>query len=237
MNLRVAILAIGSLVWDRKCHRQKWRNERLRLCDRERVKAPIRYGRKSDSRGDTYTMVFSDRDSDKMGWGLAIPCVQKAQSTDDLVSEAEALWAAEQSKKTPAGPLSASWGCVGMIVTPNLPQKSDIICEWSQVVRSRPAYQQSLYACEKEPIIDKGGILDISWPKIGNKKYYDGADVLLATVNRSDPDDGPSPKEIAKAWKDDSKGNIRYFLENQEWEIATAEDEEIKNCLCPKESN
>jgi hypothetical protein len=43
----VGVLLIGSLVWDGKEHRRKWRTERLDFEYLIFVKVPIRYGRKS----------------------------------------------------------------------------------------------------------------------------------------------------------------------------------------------
>ena len=57
-GLSLGVLIIGSLYWD-NANREQWRQERLdpnhKLC----VHAPIRYGRQSANRGNSYTMVFS----------------------------------------------------------------------------------------------------------------------------------------------------------------------------------
>jgi len=59
------------------------------------VTAPIRYGRRSEMRGKTYTMVFSNAIGD--GRAIAVRCAHPVSSIDDLISEAEHLWAAEQN--------------------------------------------------------------------------------------------------------------------------------------------
>lgn len=95
---KVGILIIGSLFWDTEPARQYWRNSRLLLNSAQQVYAPIRYGRKSSSRNDTYTMVFSRlcvRRDYGFGKALAVPCRHDITSTDDLMAEAQALWAAE----------------------------------------------------------------------------------------------------------------------------------------------
>src|SRR5205823_8142389 len=58
-ELRVGILVIGSLLWDIDSERVDWRHKRLDVNRSRKVLAPIRYGRLSQSRSDTFTMVIS----------------------------------------------------------------------------------------------------------------------------------------------------------------------------------
>src|SRR5437762_2828581 len=116
MPKSVAILTIGSLFWSAKDHRQAWRQHRLAVADATRVRAPIRYGRKSTGSG--YTMVFScGLLTAQFGWALAVPCRAVVDTFAQLMEEAEALWAAEQ--KNPQCKLAASWGAVGLLGNPN----------------------------------------------------------------------------------------------------------------------
>jgi|SRR3990170_7778359 len=48
--MRAGILIIGSLLWD-NCQRDAWRRSRLCVDRAVHVKAPIYYGRRSNSRG------------------------------------------------------------------------------------------------------------------------------------------------------------------------------------------
>jgi len=65
MKLKGGVIIVGSLIWedhlkaeDRDNIRRNWR--RVNLIDNSSPsKVPIRYGRKSQSRDDTYTMIFS----------------------------------------------------------------------------------------------------------------------------------------------------------------------------------
>ena len=81
----LGVLIIGSLYWDNSI-RDKWRRERLDLERRQYVRAPIRYGRRSERRGHSYTMVFSAglREAD-FGTAIAVPCRSR-----DLIAEASA---------------------------------------------------------------------------------------------------------------------------------------------------
>ena len=69
-ELHTGILLIGSLFWD--ASRQTWREEHLHMAAAEDVTAPIRYGRRSENRGNTYTMVFSC--SAPPGQAKVVPC-------------------------------------------------------------------------------------------------------------------------------------------------------------------
>src|ERR1700722_16557381 len=93
MSLSVGVLIIGSLLWDPEPERTAWRNRRLQMANSLPVAAPIRYGRKSTSRGDTYTMVFSR--GCPAGQAVVVPCASKVSRSEDLITEAEYLRAAE----------------------------------------------------------------------------------------------------------------------------------------------
>src|SRR5271165_777112 len=107
MSLSIGILIIGSLYWD--SDRQTWRNSRLLMDQALTVRAPIRYGRRSGRRGDTYTMVFSRQC--KLGQAKVVPCRSTA---GDIVDEAEHLWTAERNAP-PNHRISASWGRVALL--------------------------------------------------------------------------------------------------------------------------
>lgn len=47
--MRIGVLIIGSLYWDGSAARCQWRHDRLGCGGQRKVRAPIRYGRKSSS--------------------------------------------------------------------------------------------------------------------------------------------------------------------------------------------
>lgn len=49
---KLGVLIVGSLYWDLKAPRPRWRAERLDCPHQEQVKVPIRYRRRSTSRGE-----------------------------------------------------------------------------------------------------------------------------------------------------------------------------------------
>ncbi len=227
INLSIGVLLIGSLIWGEQHHRQKWRQARIRMCERVHVRVPIRYGRMSSTWGNTYTMVFSNEMSSpkKMGVGLAVPCVRNVQLGSDLIAEAGALWRAENIRAK-GEQISANWGCVGIMFNPNLAEEcfGNIKEEWATKVSEQT---KSLYTCETEDIVDDCGILNIEWPETETGEPYNGADILLATPTKSSCE-RPSPEDIANAWKNDLKGNICYFKNNKERGIRTSEDDAIE---------
>jgi hypothetical protein len=80
LNLRTGVLVVGSLDWESTIYggafvatldpvRSNWRKTRLKVDKRstQYVRVPIRYGRLSESRGNTYTMVFSPELGPRLG--------------------------------------------------------------------------------------------------------------------------------------------------------------------------
>src|SRR5688572_4788377 len=110
--MRGAILIIGSLLWDRNEVREKWRQSRLDLSKLAIVAAPIRYARRSASRGDTFTMTFAG--GDVKGQAVVVPCRQEVSTVDAMAQEAKALWQVEQPTAQ-LDDIAANWGCVAAV--------------------------------------------------------------------------------------------------------------------------
>ena len=223
-GLSLGVLIIGSLYWDCDSKRKEWRRERLDLNHKRCVRVPIRYGRRSQSRGKSYTMVFSaGLEGAKFGTAIVIPCKSR-----DLVEEAKHLWAAERKRRV-SNCISASWGCIGLLLKSDCCLPRELHNRWSELIADQPCYGQ-LASAQNEPVpVNEDGFLNIPWPRL-----VDGStlmlDALLATATRPTLDNGryPSAKKIAKAWKTcgDSK-HICYFWNNRKNGIRTFQDEEI----------
>ena len=140
MKLSIGVIVVGSLDWESKDYgpslrwklkpgdlkrierRNKWRNERLVAnAEEHRLRVPIRYGRRSRNREGTFTMVFSPELGSRLGIAKAIRCKRDVTSIADLTAEAMELWFAE-SNETHRGKLSASWGCVTLLIAPRFQQ-------------------------------------------------------------------------------------------------------------------
>ena len=197
-----------------------------------RVRSPIRYGRLS--KGDTYTMVFSNSLLPTCcGWALAVPCSHDVHTLDDLVLEAQALWAAEQSTDSTPGPLAATWGAVGLLCHPHRGKLATLRAGWSARVGSEHAVYKSFPHGNGElPAMMPDGLLTIPWPTTESNDLFD-SDFLLATATVPKPLTGgtyATPQEIADAWKA-APDRKNYFDENRLAGITTAFDDDILECL------
>jgi hypothetical protein len=231
MNLDIGILVIGSLFWDNHI-RSNWRQERLSLEDRYNVKVPICYGRCSEGRNNTYTMVFSRLClSHDLGVGKAILCKSKVNMNEDIIKESKYLWAAENNIEKLKNRISAPWGSVGLMINPKLKQKSSILSSWKDFYESKNNFHPNK-AINEKPVINNGS-LNIPWPCIENSNENLPFDLLLTTVNEPSlvNQTYPTAKEIANAWINDPKGNINYFQKNIENGIKTYQDKLINNYL------
>lgn len=244
MDLHAGILLIGSLYWEttHKSHRQEWRNDRLDISAEFYVRVPIRYGRRSHKRNDTYTMVFSQlcQRTHKCGQAIVIPCQQPLSSHKDLIHEAKQLWWAEQScrpAKSDIG-LATDWGCVALLTNPKgqklPPEWRDA---WMKTVSEtgQRSYGGLKCASDEEPIVDASGMLKIDWPRAvdsGKLGQLTRLDLLLATANEPDlvGSQYASSQAIANAWIR-VPGEARYFRENRKSGIETFQDESINALL------
>src|SRR3546814_14186903 len=78
--MKCGILIIGSLYWDKENGRDDWRKRRLDTNASIPVRVPIYYGRKSASRGNTYTMTF--RRNDPSGMAALVPCQREIETIE-----------------------------------------------------------------------------------------------------------------------------------------------------------
>src|SRR5579859_4459736 len=109
--MRIGVLIVGSLLWEDTNERQVWRESHLALDDKVFVRVPIRYGRRSRKRGNTFTMTIDA--CAEVGQAIVLPTLVSSRDVSALYTEAEALWLAEQPGAT-SGAIFANWGCVGV---------------------------------------------------------------------------------------------------------------------------
>lgn len=225
----LGVLIIGSLLWEVHRQRDGWREGRLDMGRRHRVRVPIRYGRFSERR-HAYTMVFwPDLAEDRFGHAIAIQC-----RSYDIAKEAKCLWAAE-SKTAVEGGVSASWGCVGLLPNPDSTRlSSEQLQSWRDFVQECPERESNYRALAAAGAgIDEEGTLKIPWPMLdaGPPLPFDAvlATATKPTIHRSNC---PSPQYIAAAWKTTKgKRELQYFKKNREHGITTFQDGEIDNHL------
>ncbi len=231
MELRIGILIVGALYWDgqicpascdqdcRKCYRHRWRENRLKIEDASVVKVPIRYGRRSKLRGNTYSSIVFDRTS-KLGEALSVPCINTVHSSADLIDEAMHMWSAEMNGDNKSMQISANWGCSALLLNPECRAEDKIanavIAGWAaRVEEERINYEN----CRS---VDKNGLLLIDWPIRADGQPLE-LDLLLATANRPDTI-LPSEKDVAQSFFEDDLRNVSYILRNHRSGIRTAYD-------------
>jgi hypothetical protein len=238
MSLNVGILIVGSLYWDRNENRENWRNNRLNGTQEYIVYAPIRYGRRSITRNNTYTMVFSNlclRRSHGKGLAKVIGCRYLVNSIENLIVEAELLWAAERNEIKPNGRISAGWGSVALLSNPGSKIPNYIIDAWEKRVKQEVNYGNIRHTNSELPVLKTNGFLNIPWPDLKKDSSPVPFDLILATVTnptlQGDPPTYPRAREIATAWKQDKSGNDEYFWQNKENGIHTYQDPIIEKIL------
>jgi hypothetical protein len=177
LPLDAGILIIGSLLWDTR--RQAWRDARLDRASPEVVTAPIRYGRKSEGRGNTYTMVFSRLC--ELGQARVVRCARAVSSAEDLIAEAEQLWAAERNRPVERS-ISAGWGCVALLCNPDRDVPQEILTGWERRVARERYYGNVPQTADEGSLVSSDGVLQIPWPRRVTGNAAVPLDLLLATA-------------------------------------------------------
>lgn len=230
MELKGAILIIGSLLWDPDQNnkigfRKAWRSKRLLMKDKIHVKAPIRYGRRS-GRNQNLTMVFSkDCDNEnRIGTAYLIPLKKIIKSFKGIENQARFLSQAEgaSDNKLKKG-IKSEWCTIGIQFNPNFNKdvKSEILAKW----KAKVLYDGGLKNVEiYKSVLSTGGELTINWLSAVNKndqKIINEFDFILATCTVPTENLLPNEKEISKDVVIDDR---KYFFKNIQNGITTFQD-------------
>lgn len=241
--MKVGVLIIGSLYWDPSHIRCRWREARLDCTGERKVRVPIRYGKIAKTRGNTYTMVFamSCTEDSKLGTAIVVPARAACCEPAHLVEEAELLWAGERNLESVCG-FYANWGKVCVLENPNGTISAPVLDAWTSRVKSAGKEYSSLPTATGEgAVLDpSGGRALFQWPTDDDTKQpLAGFDLLLMTATKPDflSSQYPTPKDIAKAWRDDKFRNVNYFFNNYHYGIKTFQDAEIIAALCEAPPN
>jgi hypothetical protein len=235
--MRIGILTIGSLYWDQSDIRSNWRKDRLESTGERRVRVPIRYGRRSNKRGNTFTMVFamSCSATGRLGTGLVLPARADCTHPQHLIEEAAYLWAAE-SNSSPTGRIASTWGRVCLLCNPAATPRPDVLQAWRQKVRAAGASYRAIPPAngEDELLEVTTGCARFGWPIDDNTgQPLVDFDLLLMTATEPTLNNGqyPTARQIADAWRADNQRNVSYFCNNRSCGIATFEDDQILAAL------
>lgn len=232
MIFKGGVIIIGSLLWEDTPIRQKWKTLNLESLDTKRpVAVPIRYGRQSSSRSDTYTMILSNHSSTQPGQAYILGFKDEIKNAKNLETQALALGAAEGFWTTESPSINKSWGTVGLLVNPNIDtqdkRNTDVVRNWwTQLYQQySKTFDYLQYRIDNEvPVIDKYGFLQILWTNEMND-----FDFLIATPVVPKPKRLLTPKEIAEQMT--AKNYRTYFEKNRESNIQTFQDVEILKLL------
>lgn len=233
----MGVIIIGSLLWDND-KRKAWRENNLIIKDSIAVNLPIRYGRISESRNDTYTMVFSNtcKKNNSLGIGYIFPINKPIKNSNDLIDQAKALWRAESPS---SGELCASWGTVALLENPIKEIDPSIIKKWRKTLHdviNKTETDISLLENER-PIIDGYGMLKIGWPQPLEEGRFNDFDLLLATITSPMSITNLYPSAVQIASKMIHNNYFVYFFKNIENGIRTYQDEEILKILFNRDFN
>jgi hypothetical protein len=226
MKLKGGVIVIGSLLWDEEPIRTKWRAVCFNsLNEKVPVPVPIRYGRQSSTRSDTYTMIFSNNESTKLGQAYILEFKEEIKSYRVLERQAFALGAAEGLWTIESPSINKRWGTVGLLLNPALSVKdktsSELITNrWARLYEQyQLTFDHSLYKIDKEekPVIDQRGFLQLPW-----MPEMDNFDLLLATPVVPNPKRILASDEIARQMVDN--GYRTYYDNNIANGIQTHQD-------------
>jgi hypothetical protein len=231
-KLKGGVLAIGSLLWDETELRNKWRKKHLSIEGIKNVKLPIRYGRLSNSRKSSYTMVFSHEclDIAKIGNAKFIPFKNNPLDFGNLNIECKELIKAEKKKDWNENRYNWGWGTVAIMFNPKILKEDNpnfnlgksFLKEWKTKIGN--GFNQNHYKVSIEkPILDENAIMTFNWPN-----ELDDYDFFIATSNKPELEKYPTSKEIAEKIIENKND---YFLNNIKYNIMTFQDKLIKENL------
>jgi hypothetical protein len=223
--MKAGVLIVGSLYWDSHPERQAWRDHCLLTDGAVRVVLPIRYGKTARSRNETYTMTIGATKA--LGTAIILPC-KPIGTFDDLMTEARALWKAEQPGCTDRKRIGAkegnseAWGSVGVLFREAIGAAAGV-----DALRSAWTKYWNANGGDSVPPVNDSGQLGIEWPKsvLGQSVDFD---IILATATRDNRGKSLSEvtaEQVADLWVDHA--HEYYFFNNVEHGIRTAEDLKI----------
>lgn len=155
-SIKGGVILIGSLLWETRVLnpfskkekdlaelRQNWRNQYLDLDNQILGTMPIRYGRCSNSRNCTYTMVFS-RSCLKTNKGVAAIVPFKGNKVysieDNFKRMAFKLAEVEGISNNSNKKLIKSWGCIALYINPKSKYVEKIKSMWDELKKSEEDY-------------------------------------------------------------------------------------------------
>jgi len=233
ITLNGGVLIIGSLYWEDSDLRKKWRNEFIDFPNYQHIALPIRYGRISNTRNCTYTMVYSSdcKPVQQIGQGLVVPFRGNPVDTQELERQTKMMIDAEHNTTVDFDRYNWSWGALGIAVNPkwnaetaaNLEMKRQLLASWS--THFGKGFNTEEYRVgNEEPILSKKGELLIDW-----KEEMNDFDFVIGTAVKPELKNYPDPTQIVVRMKVNEYDT--YFNKNTESGIMTFQDTSIRELL------
>lgn len=240
VKLKGAILAIGSLAWENEKNaideklgqkRQAWRESYLDMISSKKVNCPIRYGRKSGSRYNTFTMLFSNNTLIN-GTALLIPLSEEIEVSGSdfsgLYSQALNLSRVEGICKDNEDSLIAQWGTIGMKVSDKLMKENpsvytSLVAYWKKYFSGSVQSERYRLGILENSSIDSNGFVEF------DIEGSDDFDFILCTPVVPNMSEYPSASDIAQQMI--ASNYFTYFKENIAHGITTYMDEEVCSFL------
>ncbi|MGE3768196.1 MAG: hypothetical protein AB7L94_38450 [Kofleriaceae bacterium] len=214
-DVRIGALVIGSLFWER----ERWSRGVVSFNTARDVAAPIRYGRRSESRGLAYTMILSPGSPN--GNAKVVPFQKAASTFAHVIDAASELASAEGLSRSL---LSSSWGCIGLMAVNE--SSATIVQAWREHMAARATRVRACYS--ESPPIDVDGVLALDFAPASLDEF----DLLLTTVTAPTPP-MPTADQVVDAMNssDATSNGLRYFRENVRHGITTFQDADITSRL------
>jgi hypothetical protein len=201
-------------------------NECLDKTKERHLDLPICYGRISNTRNCTYTMVYSQecKADGKMGRGIVIPFSGNPVTIEQIKQQASAMIEAEHNAEVNFERYNWSWGALGIAVNPahisKESEKYNLIAEllkyWSSQFGKK--FQPNDYRVGIETaIMSQSGNLLIDW-----KEELNDLDFVIGTAIKPEIPAYPNPEKITARMK--VSEYEKYFRENINAGISTYQD-------------
>lgn len=225
ISLNGGIIIIGSLYWDDNVQRVNWRNGSLDLENQISVKVPIRYGRISKERENTFSMVFSSecKNADLLGNAIFAPFKKNPVDYQRLEIEIREIIKSEQKREILKNTYNNwLWGTLGILINPKsekIDELNFLLSWWKDKYSKKFSYYD--YKVGNEPtVINKSGVFQFEWPENLNN-----FDFIIATATKPEVEEYPKSEEIINRIIENK--HYEYYLKNIMNGITTFQDTDI----------
>ena len=244
-KIRGGVILIGSLYWEDEFnairnpksvklgkYRRLWREKNLAIDKTSVVELPVRYGRCSSGRNNTFTMVLSKEYLKKGGTGLVVSFKSSfdANRKQHITQQIKKLVKAEDISESKE--LSAVWGAIAIWINPKSSFRDQLEKYWKRIVDDKKSgYQGKSYSWADGNLLDINFRLQI---EIDSELDFLLCTYILPKYKAGDRDTQanenmvqgyPNVEQISEAIR--ASKYSTYFCQNRSNNISTVDDLEI----------